>query len=176
MLVQYLAEMRRSSSVREELFQHASISPPTARSSNGTVHRAPSAGSFHGSRPPVTYRVLTSPRRRKRSFKNRTATCLSGWALPLGVVARMCGVSIRVGKNVKSMKIDIIMITGDNQTTANAVAEKTGIHNVSAGVLPAGKSEEISGLWAAGRVVAMAGDGINDAPARIHGRFFDRFS
>jgi Cu+-exporting ATPase len=66
---------------------------------------------------------------------------------------------------LKDMKIDIIMITGDNLTTAKAVAEKTGIHNVSAGVLPAGKSEEIARLQAAGKVVAMAGDGINDAPA-----------
>ncbi len=66
---------------------------------------------------------------------------------------------------LKDMKIDIIMITGDNLTTAKAVAEKTGIHNVSAGILPAGKSEEIAKLQAAGKVVAMAGDGINDAPA-----------
>jgi len=64
-----------------------------------------------------------------------------------------------------SMQIDILMITGDNQTTADAVAEKTGIHTVRAGVLPAGKSEEISRLRAAGKVVAMVGDGINDAPA-----------
>jgi len=68
-------------------------------------------------------------------------------------------------ERLKSMKIDIIMITGDNQATANAVAEKTGIHTVSAGVLPAGKSEEIARLRAAGKVVAMVGDGINDAPA-----------
>jgi Cu+-exporting ATPase len=57
------------------------------------------------------------------------------------------------------------MITGDNQTTAKAVAEKTGIRSVSAGILPAGKSEEIARLRAAGKVVAMVGDGINDAPA-----------
>jgi len=68
-------------------------------------------------------------------------------------------------EKLKSMKIDIIMITGDNQTTANAVAEKTGILNVSAGILPAGKSEELTRLRAAGKVVAMVGDGINDAPA-----------
>jgi Cu2+-exporting ATPase len=68
-------------------------------------------------------------------------------------------------EQLKRMKIDITMITGDNQTTANAIAEKTGIHNISAGILPAGKSEEIMRLQTAGKVVAMVGDGINDAPA-----------
>jgi Cu+-exporting ATPase len=68
-------------------------------------------------------------------------------------------------EQLKDMKIDIIMITGDNQTTANSIAEKTGIHNVRAGIFPAGKSEEILRLQAAGKVVAMVGDGINDAPA-----------
>jgi P-type Cu2+ transporter len=68
-------------------------------------------------------------------------------------------------KQLQSMKIKIIMITGDNQKTANAIAEKTGINDIRAGILPAGKSEEISRLRASGKVVAMVGDGINDAPA-----------
>ena len=86
----------------------------------------------------------------------------------LGIIALMDTPKMdaqRAIGRLKDMKIDIIMITGDNLTTAKAVAEKTGIHNVSAGVLPAGKSEEIARLRAAGKVVAMAGDGINDAPA-----------
>jgi P-type Cu2+ transporter len=68
-------------------------------------------------------------------------------------------------KELQSMKIKIIMITGDNQATANTIAEKTGINEIRAGILPAGKSEEIARLRASGKIVAMAGDGINDAPA-----------
>jgi Cu+-exporting ATPase len=68
-------------------------------------------------------------------------------------------------KRLQSMKIKIIMITGDNQTTANAIAEKTGINDIRAGILPAGKSEEIARLRVSGKIVAMVGDGINDAPA-----------
>ena len=59
----------------------------------------------------------------------------------------------------------LIMVTGDNQVTADAVARKLGIDEVRAGVLPDQKGEIIRELKAAGRRVAMAGDGINDAPA-----------
>jgi Cu+-exporting ATPase len=59
----------------------------------------------------------------------------------------------------------IVMLTGDNLTTARAVAAKLGIDDVIAGVLPDGKAREIEALQASGRRVAMAGDGINDAPA-----------
>lgn len=66
---------------------------------------------------------------------------------------------------LKRMKIDVTMVTGDNAGTAQAIAGQTGITSVIAGVLPQGKSEEINRLRARGRVVAMVGDGINDAPA-----------
>jgi len=61
--------------------------------------------------------------------------------------------------------IKVIMLTGDNQTTANAVARKLGISDVEAEVLPDQKSAVVAKLQKAGRVVAMAGDGVNDAPA-----------
>jgi len=59
--------------------------------------------------------------------------------------------------------IQVVMLTGDNRTTAQAVAVKLGIDQVEAEVLPEQKAEIIKKLQAAGRVVAMAGDGINDA-------------
>jgi P-type Cu+ transporter len=61
--------------------------------------------------------------------------------------------------------IKVIMLTGDNWTTANAVARKLGISNVEAEVLPDQKSAVVAKLHKAGRIVAMAGDGVNDAPA-----------
>jgi Cu+-exporting ATPase len=61
--------------------------------------------------------------------------------------------------------IKVIMLTGDNRATANAVARKLGISNVEAEVLPDQKSAVVTKLQKAGRIVAMAGDGVNDAPA-----------
>jgi Cu+-exporting ATPase len=61
--------------------------------------------------------------------------------------------------------IKIVMLTGDNRTTAEAVAKKLGIDEVHAEVLPEQKSEMVKRLQAEGRMVAMAGDGVNDAPA-----------
>ena len=61
--------------------------------------------------------------------------------------------------------IKVIMLTGDNRTTANAVARKLGISDVEAEVLPDQKIAVVAKLQKAGRIVAMAGDGVNDAPA-----------
>jgi Cu+-exporting ATPase len=62
-------------------------------------------------------------------------------------------------------EVRIVMLTGDNRTTAEAVARKLGIDQVEAEILPEQKGEIVKRLQAEGRVVAMAGDGINDAPA-----------
>ncbi|NIF37097.1 copper-exporting P-type ATPase CopA [Enterobacter sp. Tr-810] len=59
----------------------------------------------------------------------------------------------------------LVMLTGDNPTTANAIAREAGIDEVIAGVLPEGKADAIKTLQSQGRQVAMVGDGINDAPA-----------
>lgn len=63
------------------------------------------------------------------------------------------------------LNIDVIMMTGDNERTALAVAEKLGIDRVFAGVRPEEKAGKVKELQEEGKVVAMAGDGVNDAPA-----------
>ncbi len=66
---------------------------------------------------------------------------------------------------LKAQGIAIVMLTGDSRGTALAIAKKLGIADVEAEVLPEGKSAAVEALRRAGRIVAMAGDGINDAPA-----------
>lgn len=64
-----------------------------------------------------------------------------------------------------SRGVEIVMLTGDNRDTANSVARELGIDDVEAEVLPERKNEVVGKLRASGKIVAMAGDGINDAPA-----------
>ncbi len=66
---------------------------------------------------------------------------------------------------LKAERVALIMVTGDHQATADAIARQLGIDDVRAGVLPDGKRAVVQELQRAGRVVAVAGDGINDAPA-----------
>jgi len=89
-----------------------------------------------------------------------------------GVLAGLLGVAdpLRPGAadavaQLRAEGLTIVMLTGDNQTTADAVAARLGIDQVHAGVQPGQKAALIRDMQAKGRVVAMAGDGINDAPA-----------
>lgn len=68
-------------------------------------------------------------------------------------------------KALQAQGITVVMLTGDNPTTAQAVAEQIGLTHYKAGMLPQDKQQEVQRLQAEGKVVAMAGDGINDAPA-----------
>ena len=87
---------------------------------------------------------------------------------PAGVIAVADPIKATTADAIAALKADgvrIVMVTGDNRTTAQAVARKLGIEDVRADVLPEQKSDIVERLRAEGRVVAMAGDGVNDAPA-----------
>ena len=98
---------------------------------------------------------------RSRCWRRWTASWLAGlpWPIPIKPSARKALAALR------QRNIDVIMATGDNRTTAEAVARELGIATVHADVLPEDKARLVAELKAAGRKVAMAGDGINDAPA-----------
>jgi Cu+-exporting ATPase len=82
-----------------------------------------------------------------------------------GVADRLKPSTLDALRDLKAHGIRIVMLTGDNRATAAAIAQQLGIEEFEAEVLPEGKLEIIRKLQGQGRVVAMAGDGINDAPA-----------
>jgi len=98
----------------------------------------------------------------------KTAMILAEDATTTGVVAvadTLKDHSIEAVRALKAMGIEVIMMTGDNRRTAEAIARQAGVDRVIAEVLPDQKEEKIKELQGAGKVVSMVGDGINDAPA-----------
>ena len=97
-----------------------------------------------------------------------TAIYMAVDGTPVGVIAIADPIKPTTPDAITALKkagLHVVMLTGDNATTAHAVARKLGIDEVEAEVLPEDKSRVVEHLRAQGRVVAMAGDGINDAPA-----------
>jgi P-type Cu+ transporter len=97
-----------------------------------------------------------------------TALFLAVDGKPGGVIAIADPIKSTTRAALDSLRRDgirIVMLTGDNKTTAEAVARKLGIKEVEADILPQDKNRIVKRLTAEGRIVAMAGDGVNDAPA-----------
>jgi len=85
----------------------------------------------------------------------------------LAVADEMKSSSLSAVQELQSMGLEVIMLTGDREETATAIAQKARIQKVIAGVLPDGKVAAIKNLQEAGKKLAMVGDGINDAPALV---------
>jgi Cu+-exporting ATPase len=100
--------------------------------------------------------------------KGKTVMFLGADSRVMGVIALADTLKPNAKKALKEidrMGIETVMITGDNRRTAEAIAKEAGIDRLLAEVLPENKSREVKKLQKKGRVVAMVGDGINDAPA-----------
>jgi Cu+-exporting ATPase len=117
---------------------------------------------YVGSAPDTTDRVA----RLRQEGQTVMAVTVDGQAAGfIGVADRIKESTLEALKNLREENVRIVMLTGDNSATAHAVAKVLGIDDVEAGVLPDQKGNVIRRLQDQGRIVAMAGDGVNDAPA-----------
>ncbi|MDU1846997.1 MAG: heavy metal translocating P-type ATPase [Niallia nealsonii] len=108
------------------------------------------------------------PRMKELEAQGKTAMLISvngKYAGLLAVADTIKQTSKAAIKRLKQMNLDVIMITGDNQQTAEAIGRQAGIDHIIAEVLPDGKADAVKKLQQQGKKVAMVGDGINDAPA-----------
>jgi P-type Cu+ transporter len=166
-LAEAVVECARSSSV--EIPRPESFESLTGLGVIGVVGGkrvvAGSAGIMERERVDISFARIPAERLTSEG-KSLLYVAIDGTAAGLIAVAdSIRPTSARAVSDLRRMGIDVIMLTGDNETTARAVASQAGIERVKAGVLPAGKTDCIRQLQAEGRTVAMVGDGINDAPA-----------
>lgn len=104
----------------------------------------------------------------KLQEEGKTAMLMSLDGILSGIIAvadQMKDTSLEAVKELQKMGLEVYMITGDNERTAKAIAQKIGITKILADVLPEDKAEVVERLKSEGRHVGMVGDGINDAPA-----------
>ncbi len=104
------------------------------------------------------------------SNEGKTPIFISADSKPLGIIAVADSLKDNTKKylnDLQNLGLEVVMLTGDNKNTANAIAKKAGIKKVLSEILPENKVEEIKKIQSKGRIVAMVGDGINDAPALI---------
>src|SRR5690554_96810 len=100
--------------------------------------------------------------------QGKTVSFLSVDSTPAGFIVigdKIKETSAKAIKDLQKRGIDVIMLTGDNHETAQAVAKELNLSEFKAGMLPENKLDEVEKLQKSGKIVAMAGDGINDAPA-----------
>ena len=102
------------------------------------------------------------------SAEGKTPMFVAADGAALGILAVADGLkpeSAEVVRTLREQGVDVVMLTGDNDRTARAIASQVGIERVVSEVLPDGKAGEIQAIQATGKRVAMVGDGVNDAPA-----------
>ncbi|GAA2692557.1 MULTISPECIES: cation-translocating P-type ATPase [Actinosynnema] len=105
---------------------------------------------------------------RELEGRGRTVVAVTANGLPLGLLGVTDAVkptSAEAVRGLRGLGLRPVLLTGDNEVVARAVAAEVGIDEVIAGVLPSGKVDAVRRLQEQGRVVAMIGDGVNDAPA-----------
>jgi len=147
----------------------AGFDAPTGRGVSGTVGgKAVLVGSqrFMDERGIDSGPLAADVERFRRGGATAVLVAVEGrLAGALGVADRIRPDSAAVVKALKVAGLRVVMLTGDNAVTARAVAASLGVDEVEADMLPDGKAETVARLKHEGRVVAMAGDGVNDAPA-----------